>query len=129
MFFSYRPYSLFDTRVKFDPSNFDEPLDNIAGDRTFNSEKGSDDVESNEGNDVKRSYEGDTIIAVDSGYEVDEDSHLVFNSDGSSDSDSSSIFNCDKDYDIDDDYNTGPEETRSFLYRYYTISIIANYKV
>ncbi len=160
VFFGCRPCSLFDTRVKFDPNGSDEPPNNMAGDHAFNSGQGSDEVESDGGNDVKRSHEGDTVMAVDSGCEVDEDSHLAFDSDGSSDNDSSSVFDCDEDCDTDgssvsdcdgdcdtdgssngdsssiydcdedcdtdDDCNTGPEETRSFLYRHYTISIIAN---
>jgi len=147
VFFDCWSCFLFDTRVKFNKSNdLNKSPNDIAIDHASNHEKGSDDVESNEGNDVKRSHEGDTITIVDSVCEVDEDSNMASNSNDNSDSDSSSIFDCDESYhiddnndddssfvydddencDIDDDCNIGPKETRSFLYRHLTIMIIAN---
>lgn len=56
----------------------------------------------------------------------DSDPNMPWDGDSDSDSDSGSLYNCDKDCDTDDDCDVGSEETRSFLYRHFTISIVAN---
>lgn len=79
-------------------------------------------------------------MAMDSGCEVDSnpsricDNDIDNNNDSDSDSDSysdsdsesSSIYADDRDSDTDNNCDAGPEETRFFLYRYFTITIIAN---
>ncbi|SLM37821.1 Protein of unknown function DUF3435 [Lasallia pustulata] len=54
------------------------------------------------------------------------DFNRPWDSHGDSDSDSGCLYNCDEDCDTDDDCGAGPEATRSFLYRHFAISIVAN---
>jgi len=84
------------------------------------------DTKIDEGNHVKSSCNSDTIISIDAAYHVDSDFNITSDSDSDSDSDSGSLYNYDEDSNIDDDYNIGPKETRLFLYRYFTISIVTN---
>lgn len=145
VFFGCRPCSLFDTRIKFDDSNdSDEPLETVAVIKTAKSRQKLDEAKDNSGYHRKRRHDGDTITTVDSGCHINSDPSTVSdeNSKGDSDSDSdsesnnwrgndydsdsSSICTNDEDLDTDDECDTGPEETRSFLYRHITISIVAN---
>jgi len=133
VFFGCRPCFLFDTRVKFEDSNNpDEPHDTVAVVHTTNGRKGSDEVKMDRGHHMKKCYDGDTVMAIDSGCEVDdvtsttsdENSDSDSNSnnysqndeDSDSDGDSSSVDAYDEDLDTDDDCDAGPEKTRTFLY-------------
>ncbi len=82
------------------------------------------DIKIDEGNHVKSSCDSDTIMSIDAACNVNGDFNTTQDSD--SDSDPGSLYNCDKDCDTDDDCDIGPEETRLFLYRHFTISIVAN---
>lgn len=114
---------MFDTRVKLDePDGLDVPTDDTAVASAQGGRKVVKDITTNEGSHVKGSCDGDTVISIDAACNIDGDS----NTNWDSDSDSGSIYNCDEDSDTDDDCDTGPEETRSFLYRHFTISIVAN---
>ncbi len=84
------------------------------------------DTKIDEGNYVKSSYNSDTIISIDTTCHVNSDFNITSDSDSDSNSDSSSLYNCDKDSNTNNDYNIGLKETRLFLYRYFTISIITN---
>ncbi len=87
---------------------------------------------------MKTKRDCDVIMAIDSGCEVDSDPSRIgdddsdndsesdSDSDINSDSESGTIYADDRDSDTDDDCNAGPEETRSFLYRHFTIIIVAN---
>jgi len=104
----------------------------------------SDEATYDGGHYRKRRRDGDAITAVSSGCDVDNNTGTVSdeNSDGDNDndndsdsnywsgndhdSDSSSIYSDDEDADTDDEFDAGPEETRAFLYRHFTISIVAN---
>lgn len=55
----------------------------------------------------------------------DDNSNTTWDSNRNSTSDSGSLYNHDEVSDTDDDYDAGPEETRSFLHRYFTLSIVA----
>lgn len=136
VFFGCRPCSLFDTRVKFDESNdSDEPLDTKAVARAETSRKGSGEVKIARGRH-RKCYDDDTVLRIDSGCEVDDDSSTTNDEnsncdsgsdiDSGSNSDISSIDAPDEDLDTDDDYDAGPEKTRTFLYRHFTIIIVAN---
>jgi len=80
------------------------------------------DLKIDGGNHVKGSYDGDTIMSIDAACNINGDSNVTWDSD----SDSGSLYNCDKDCDTDDDCDAGSKKTRSFLYRHFTISIVAN---
>lgn len=142
VFFGCRPCSLFDTRVKFDESNdSDEPLDTKAVARTETSRKGSGEVKIARGR-RRKCYDDDTVMPIDSGCEIDDDSSTTNDENSDCDSDSSndsgsiidsgsnsdisSIDAPDEDLDTDDGYDAGPEKTRTFLYRHFTIIIVAN---
>ena len=66
--------------------------------------------------------------AISATCDTDSDSNKSWSgdSDNDTDSDFGSLYGYDEGSDTDDDYNAGPEETRSFLYRHFTISIVAN---
>ncbi len=126
-FFGCRPCSLFDTRVKLDePDGSDVPTDDTAVASAQGGRKVVKDTKIDEGNHVKSSCDGDTVMSIDAACHVDGDFNTTSDSDSDSDSDSGSLYNCDEDSDTDDDCDAGPEETRSFLYRHFTISIVAN---
>ncbi len=75
-------------------------------------------------------------MAVDSGCDINSDtstgsdknsdSGSNYNSESDHNSISSSIYTNNEDLNTNNDYDTGSEETRFFLYRYFTISIVAN---
>lgn len=118
----------------------------MTNDCVFNNEKSSNEVKSNESNNVKKSHKSDIVIIVDFDCEINKNFYLIFDCDDNNDSDFNLIFHCDKNCDIDnnnndnsnliynrnkncnidDNYNTRSKETRSFLYQHYIISIIAN---
>jgi len=137
VFFDCRPCSLFDTRVKFDDSNdSDEPLETVAIADAMRGRKDLVDVTGDGGHHRKKRCEGDALMAVDSGCDVNSDTSTVsdeisdsdskYDSESDQDSDCSSVFANDKDLDTDDDCDAGLEETRSFLYRHFIIGIVAN---
>jgi len=114
-FFGCRPCSLFNTRVKLnDPDEPDVPTDDTAVASAREARKVVNDITMDEINDVKSNGDGDSNIAWDG------------DSDSDSDSDLGSLYHYNEDCDTDDDIKAGPEETRSFLYRHFTISIVAN---
>jgi hypothetical protein len=124
-FFGCRPCSLFDTRVKLDdPDDPDVPTDDTVVASPPGARKAVNDVKMDEMNDLKSNRDGDTGMSIGAAGEVDGDSNKSWA--GGSDSDSGSLYDYSEDCDTDDDCNAGPEETRSFLYRHFTISIVAN---
>ncbi|KAG8531634.1 uncharacterized protein KY384_003265 [Bacidia gigantensis] len=118
-FFGCRPCSLFDTRVKLDDP--DDPSI-TADDTAVASGRGAGEVvnhiKMDEIKDMKSNRDGDTGMSIDAAHKADRDSNTSWDGDSDSDSDSGSLYDdYDEDCDTDDDYNAGPEETRSFLYR------------
>ena len=141
VFFGCRPCSLFDTRVKFDDSNdSDEFLGPKALASARNGRMDSFEDKIDGGHDTETERTRDVVMAMDSGCEADSDPTKICGIDSDSDSDSdsdndndndsdsesSSVYADDRDSDTDDDCDAGPEETRSFLYRHFTIIIVAN---
>ena len=131
--FGCRPCTLFDTRLKFDdPNDSDEPLETVAVVKATKSRQDSDEAKDDGGYHRKRGRNDNTTTAVDSGCHVDGDTSSVSDSDSNywsgsdHNSDSNSIYTNDEDLDTDNEYDAGPEETRSFLYRHFTISRVAN---
>lgn len=121
VFFGCRPCSLFDTRVKFDDSNdSDESLDPkaLASARNGRMDSVEDKVDGGHHTKTERNSNPSRICGNDSDSDNDNDSD--------SDSESSSVYADDRDSDTDDDCDAGLEETRSFLYRHFTIIIVAN---
>ena len=120
-FFGCRPCSLFDTRVKFDdPDNSNVLIDETVVAIASEGRRDTKDVHVGELNDSKSASNNTTRKSIHATGEVDGDS--------SDDSDSDFDSSCDysEDCETDDDCYAGLEETRSFLYRHFTISIIAN---
>ena len=112
-FFGCRPCSLFDTRVKIDePDGSDVPTDDTAVASAQRGRRAVNAIKTDASNPVKSKHDGD--------------SNTPWDSDSNSDSDSGSLYHCDEDCDTDDDCDAGPEKTQSFLYRHFTISIVAN---
>ena len=143
VFFGCRPCSLFDTRVKFeDPNDSDEPPGPMAVASARNGRKDPHEDKVDGGHRTKTEHDCDVVMAMDSGCEVDidpsricgNDSDSASDNDGDNDTDSdsesasefSSVYADDRDSDTDDDCDAGSEETRSFLYRHFTIIIVAN---
>lgn len=125
VFFGCRPCSLFDTRVKFDDSNdSDEPLDPkaLASARSGTKDSYQDKVDGRHHTKTERDSNPSRFCGNDS----DSDSGNDNDNDSDSDSESSSVYADDRYSDTDDDCDAGPEETRSFLYRHFTIIIVAN---
>ena len=89
-----------------------------------------DDVDSNANEDVWGTRVASTAMAIDSECKFGSDSSTACDGDGDkdssiawengSDSDSCSAY----DPDDEDDCGAGPEETRAFLYRNFTITIV-----
>ena len=87
--------------------------------------------------DVRGTRVASTATAIESECKFDSDYSTACDGDGDkdfsmarengSDSDSCSAYNPDDedDGDTDDDCGAGPEETRAFLYRHFTITIVA----
>lgn len=144
-FFGCRPCSLFDTRVKLDDSQeSDESLNTAAVIHATNGRNGV------EGGRRRTCRGNDTLKLVDPGCEIGDDekddddegdsspmttdgkSDNGNDSDGDSDSESdyeseaSSVDACDGDSYTDDECDAGPEKTRTFLYRHFTIAIVPN---
>ncbi len=123
-FFGCRLCSLFDTRVKLDLPNIDDL--SLSDSKTI------------EDHDTNSNREDDILMIVDSDCGVDSkptrvydhddegysDSNTAYDGDGDSDSDLSLRNNIDEDCDTDDECTAGSEETRSFLYRHFTIYIV-----
>ena len=131
VFFGCRPCSLFDTRVKFDdPNELDKPPDTmaVASAKQARMDPHADKVDGV--HHMRTMRDCTTGMAIDSDCEVDSDPGRISDDDSDNDSDSdsesSSIYAVDRDSDTDDDCDAGPEETRSFLYRHFTITIVAN---
>ena len=89
------------------------------------------------GRDLQRKRVGDIAMAVDYDRTFDSDSHTAYDGDSGSDSstacesdndsDSSSVYDPDEeDCDTDDNCGAGPEKTRAFLYRHFTIIFVPN---
>ena len=128
VFFGCRPCSLFDTRVKFDdPNESDEPPDTKAIGRAKNGRMDPHKDKVDGGRHMKTKRSCNTVMVIDSGCEVDSDPGRISDDvDNNSDSELSSIYADDRGSDTDDDCDAGPEETRTFLYRHFTITIVAN---
>ncbi len=124
-FFGCRPCSLFDTRVKSDdPDDPDVPTDVAVVASPPGARKVVNNVKMDEIKDVKSNCDGVPGKSIGADCEIDGGSNKPWG--GDSDSDSGSLYGYDEGSDTDDDCNAGPEETRSFLYRHFTISIVAN---
>jgi len=135
-FFDCRLCSLFDTRVKLDLLNIDDLSlsdSKTIEDHDTNSNREDDTlmiVDSDCGVDSKpiRVYDhddedySDSNTAYDS--DSDNDSNTAYDGDDDSDSDLSLRNNIDEDCDTDDECTAESEETRSFLYRHFTIYIV-----
>jgi len=120
-FFGCRPCSLFDTRVKFDdPDNSNVLIDETVVAIASELRRNTKDVHMDEMNDPKSNSNNNARKSIDATGEVDGDSG------GDSDSDFDSSCDYSEDCETDDDCYAGLEETRSFLYRHFSISIIAN---
>ncbi len=120
-FFGCRPCSLFDTRVKFDDSdNSDALVDEIVIANSPEVRRVSNDVHIGGTSDSKSNRNNDTRLSG----EVDNGVNKYWDDDSDSDLDSSCDYS--EDCETDDDCHAGLEETRSFLYRHFTISIVAN---
>ncbi|KAL9577130.1 MAG: hypothetical protein Q9203_007573, partial [Teloschistes exilis] len=105
-FFDCRPCSLFDTRV------------NLTETSTIDSPDGQGKVRLKTG-------AGNTDIYI-SQRNRPSGTHSHQDYSATTDSDSDPCYISDSDSGTDDDYDTGPEETRSFLYRHIKIHIVAN---
>ena len=128
-FFGCRPCSLFDTRVKFDdPDDPDVPTNDTVVANPSGAKKVVNNVEMDEIKDMKSNCDGDTGKSIGAACEIEGGCNKPWggDSDSDSDSDSGSLYGYDEGSDTDDDCNAGPEVTRSFLYRHFTISIVAN---
>ena len=130
--FGCRLCTLFDTRVKLDLPNIDDlSLDDkvvrVDGAnsklRDQNSMVFDFDCESNKPRRIHNNNDNscsDAKIAYNSQGDCDSDVN------GDSDSDSNSLYDLDGNSDTDDECTAGSEETRSFLYRHFTIYIVPN---
>ncbi len=78
----------------------------------------------NEMNDLKSNRDDDTRMSINAASEVDNDFNKSWAND--SDNDFDSLYDYSKNCDIDDDCNAELEETRSFLYCHFIISIVVN---
>jgi len=135
-FFGCRLCSLFDTRVKLDLPNIDDlSLSDTTtiGDHDTNSNREDDTwmvVDSDCGVDSKptrlHDHDGEGYSESNTAYDSDSDndSNTAYDGDGDSDSDLSLGNNIAEDCDTDDECTAGSEETRSFLYRHFTIYIV-----
>ena len=136
VFFGCRPCSLFDTRVKLDEDwgKLDDDL--LVAHGQIHPETELDDLDSNANEDVRGTRVANTAMAIDSECKFDSDSSTACDGDGDkdsstawengSDNDSCSAYDPDDEDDgaTDDDCGAGPEETRAFLYRHFTITIV-----
>ncbi|KAL9134380.1 MAG: hypothetical protein Q9175_004440, partial [Cornicularia normoerica] len=113
------PCSLFDTRVKFDEELGEATDDLVIANAQSDTKNELNDMDIDTGNDPKRKRVSDPVMIVDPDCIVDSDSSTACENNG--DSDSSSVYLPD-----DDDYGAGPEKTRAFLYRHFTIAIVPN---
>ncbi len=115
----------------------DEAADDLAGPSDTKDEL--DDIDIDTGKDPKRKPVSDPVMVVDPDCMVDSDSSTAYDGDSDSDSDSSTAcendgdsdsssvyLQDDDDSDTDDDCGAGPEKTRAFLYRHFTIAIVPN---
>lgn len=130
-FFGCRPCSLFDTRVKLD-EELGEPADGQVEPKYE-----LDDIDMDAGTDTQRLRAHEPVTVVDPDCTVDSNSSTAYDGDSDSDSstacendsdsDSSSVYHPDvDDCETDDDCGAGPETTRAFLYRHFTITIVPN---
>ena len=114
-FLSCRPCSLFNTQVKIDePDGSDVPTDDTAVASAQGGRRAVNAIKMDASNPVKSIHDGDSNTPWDS------------DSDSDSNSDSDSFYHCDEECNTDNNYNAGPKETQLFLYRHFTISIVAN---
>jgi len=120
-FFDCQLYFLFDTRVKFDDSdNSNIFIDKIVIAIVSELRKNTKDIYINKINNSKNNSNNNTRKSIDTIDEVDS------NSNNNSDNDFDLSCNYSKNCETDNDCYTELEETRSFLYRYFSISIIVN---
>lgn len=116
VFFGCRPCSLFDTRVKLE-----KELGELADDGQSNMRYELNNIDMDAGRDCK--FNSDSSTA----YDGDSNSNPSTACENDSDSDSSLVYPTNNnDGDTDDDCGAGPEKTRAFLYRHFTIIIVPN---
>jgi len=132
VFFGCRPCSLFDTRVKLE-----KELGELADDGQSNMRYELSNIDMDAGRDMQRKCIGDIAMTINSDCKFNSDSSTAYDGDSNSnpstacendsDSDSSLVYPTNNnDGDTDDDCGAGPEETRAFLYRHFTIIIVPN---
>ena len=132
VFFGCRPCLLFDTRVKFDEELGEAADDTAVANGQSDIKDELDDINIDTGNDPKRTRVSDPVMVIDPDCTVDGDSDSDSSTacENDSDSDSGSVYlpdGDDSDGDTDDDdCGAGPEKTRAFLYRRFTIAIVPN---
>lgn len=133
VFFGCRPCSLFDTRVKLDKGLGQPHGDPRVPDDQFDPKAGLGNEDRNSGNtamavDYECQLDSDSSTAYDGNSDSDSDSDSSTACENDSDSDSCSAYDPDDedDSDTDDDCGAGPEETRAFLYRHFTITVVPN---
>ena len=128
VFFGCRSCSLFDIRVKFDDSNkSDEPPDTKTIDIAKNGRMDPHENKVDGGRHMRTKRSCNTVMVIDSGCEVDSDpGRISDNVDNNSDSEFSSTYADDRGSDTDNNCDAELEETRTFLYRHFTITIVAN---
>ena len=135
-FFGCRLCSLFDIRVKLDLPNIDDISlndskvlrDNSTNNKlkddilmTFNPDCDSNKLRMTRNSNNDSSSDDDKTACGD-----EEDGNLNTPYDDDSDSDSNSLYEVGSNSDTDDECTAGFEETRSFLYRHFTIYIVPN---
>ena len=133
-FFGCRLCSLFDTRIKLDPPSIDDLSlgdGQVSDDRANNKLRSDDSMDIDSGHKSNKprkvhNYENDSSSDAKTVYDGERESDSDTAYDDDSDSDSSSLYDLDDDSDTDDECTMGSEETRSFLYRHFTIYIIPN---
>lgn len=132
-FFDCRLCSLFDTRVKLDLPNIDDISLNdskVFRENNANSKFKDDnwmifnpDCDSNKLRMIRNSDDNSCDDKTACGSEEDGNSDTSYDD---NDSDSNSLYEVGGNNDTDDECTAKSEETRSFLYRHFTIYIIPN---
>ena len=125
---------MFDIRIKFDPPDIDDLSlndDKVVRDNSANSKLKNDNsmifdlcCDSNKLIKIHNSKDDSSSDAKTAcGSEENYDPNTAYDD---SDSDSDSLFELDDNSDTNDECTADSEETRSFLYRHFTIYIVPN---
>ena len=134
IYFGCQPYTIFDTRLKFDDEKEDvssEPTTrektltygrSISGSSSYNDEKGIQKPTDSFSISDSEDSDDDSVFSSAGHNSLGSISHI--SSPNRSDSDDESEPKSDSDSNTDDDYDVGSEETRTFLYQHFTIYAI-----